>query len=88
MRAKFIELTATILLPFKNESFDCILAIEVFEHLENPEVFVDEAYRVLNKTGIMFVTVPFMFHEHGDPSDYQSALGEQRLCSLHRHRFQ
>ena len=57
-------------LPFDDESFDCILAIEVMEHLEYPKSFMDEAYRVLNREGSFFATIPFMFHEHGDPSDY------------------
>jgi SAM-dependent methyltransferase len=57
-------------LPFRQSSFDCIMVIEVLEHLEHPEKFVDEAYRVLNSTGSIFLTIPFMFHEHGDPSDF------------------
>ncbi len=57
-------------LPFDQSSFDCIMAIEVFEHLENPEKFVNESYRVLNNSGSIFLTIPFMFHEHGDPSDF------------------
>lgn len=57
-------------LPFGEQSFDCIMAIEVFEHLEFPETFVAESYRVLKSGGSFFVSVPFMFHEHGDPSDF------------------
>ena len=57
-------------LPFGDESFDCILAIEVMEHLEYPKSFIDEVYRVLEKDGSFYATIPFMFHEHGDPSDY------------------
>ena len=53
-------------LPFKDSSYDCIMAIEVFEHLENPEKFVDEAHRVLKKSGVFFLSIPFMFHEHGN----------------------
>ena len=57
-------------LPFEDSSFDCIMAIEVFEHLENPEKFVKEAYRILNNSGSIFLSIPFMFHEHGDPYDF------------------
>jgi SAM-dependent methyltransferase len=57
-------------MPFDDNSFDCIMAIEVFEHLENPERFINEAYRVLNTSGSIFLSVPFIFHEHGDPYDY------------------
>lgn len=58
------------MLPFKNNVFDCILATEVLEHLDKPQYFVDEAYRVLEEDGRLIVTVPFMFHTHADPSDY------------------
>tara|TARA_B100000795_G_scaffold268419_2_gene255330 strand:+ start:104 stop:733 length:630 start_codon:yes stop_codon:yes gene_type:complete len=57
-------------LPFGSNSFDCIMAIEVFEHLENPSAFVKEAHRVLNTSGSIFLSIPFMFHEHGDPYDF------------------
>jgi len=57
-------------LPFKDSSYDCIMAIEVFEHLENPTKFIKEGHRVLKKSGVFFLSIPFMFHEHGDPYDY------------------
>ena len=65
-------------LPIKNDSYDCILAIEVMEHVEEPELFVNEIYRVLEPGGKLFLTVPFCYHVHADPSDFwrptQSAL--------------
>lgn len=36
-------------LPFKNNFFDLIVFVWVFEHLENPEKVISEAYRVLKK---------------------------------------
>lgn len=57
-------------LPFEDSSYDCVMAIEVFEHLEYPEKFVNEVYRVLSNSGSVYISIPFMFHEHGDPSDY------------------
>ena len=57
-------------LPFDSSSFDCIMAIEVFEHLEDPEKFVNESHRILNSSGSIILSIPFMFHEHGDPYDY------------------
>ena len=57
-------------LPFDSDTFDCIMAIEVFEHLEKPDLFIDEAYRVLKSSKSIFLSIPFMFHEHGDPYDF------------------
>jgi len=66
-------------LPVKSDSFDCILASEVFEHLRNPVTFVNAAYDALKPGGTLVLTVPFMFHQHADPHDYwrptRQALG-------------
>ena len=56
--------------PFEDESFDCIIAIEVMEHLEDPFTFKKEVKRILQKDGLIVLTVPFMFHLHADPYDY------------------
>jgi predicted SAM-dependent methyltransferase len=57
-------------IPFEQSSFDAIVAIEVFEHLREPQKAAAEIYRVLREGGSLLVTVPFMFHVHGDPFDY------------------
>lgn len=57
-------------LPLDNNSFDCIFSSEVFEHLEFPEKFINEGYRILSNNGLFVITVPFLFHEHADPHDY------------------
>jgi 2-polyprenyl-3-methyl-5-hydroxy-6-metoxy-1,4-benzoquinol methylase len=45
-------------LPWKDESFDCILMSEVIEHLEKPQISVREAVRVLRHGGRLLVTTP------------------------------
>lgn len=45
-------------LPFKKDSFDICVAIEVIEHLFNPQNLINEAYRILNCNGILFLTTP------------------------------
>ncbi len=45
-------------LPFKNHSFDCIIASELLEHLNTPEEFYKEVARVLKKGGILVLTTP------------------------------
>lgn len=58
-------------LPYDDESFDWVLAIEVFEHLRDPRKAAEEIQRVLSPGGEAVITVPFMFHVHGDPFDFQ-----------------
>jgi 2-polyprenyl-3-methyl-5-hydroxy-6-metoxy-1,4-benzoquinol methylase len=45
-------------LPFRSESADAIVAIEVLEHLENPMAFFREASRCLTMFGTLIITTP------------------------------
>lgn len=58
-------------LPFIEDTFDAVVAIEVFEHLQQPSVASSEILRVLRPSGQALVTIPFMFRIHGDPFDFQ-----------------
>jgi SAM-dependent methyltransferase len=46
-------------LPFVSESFDCVIASEIIEHVIDPEKFVKELFRVLKKGGSLIVTTPY-----------------------------
>ncbi len=57
-------------LPFEDETADTIVSFQVLEHVKEPSFFISECYRVLNKDGAIFITVPFMWHLHEEPYDY------------------
>jgi len=46
-------------LPFKSASFDLVLLLEVIEHLENPQIVLEEVHRVLKQHGKIIVSVPY-----------------------------
>jgi len=52
-------------LPFKRESFDCIVASELIEHLIEPERFLLSSHHVLKKGGTLIISTPSaLFYEN------------------------
>ncbi len=45
-------------LPFADKSFDIVCAFDVIEHIEEDELALKEAYRVLKDGGKLYITVP------------------------------
>jgi len=56
--------------PFRNKSFDSVMINQVFEHVFNPDQFLQEVSRVLKPGGRLLMTVPFVWDEHEQPQDY------------------
>lgn len=50
--------STSIKLPFGNGLFDAVASFELIEHLESPEVFADEVYRVLQPGGYWLLSTP------------------------------
>lgn len=44
--------------PFKSNAFDCLICVEILEHLEDDEAAIRELCRVLSEGGKLIVTVP------------------------------
>lgn len=48
-------------LKYRNKSFDVVLLSEVLEHVDDDLMAIKEAYRVLKRGGMVFISVP---HKH------------------------
>lgn len=58
-------------LPFPAESFDCVVADMVIEHVEgDPQAVIKESHRVLKKGGYLILTTNFVYPWHGCPKDF------------------
>jgi SAM-dependent methyltransferase len=72
-------------LPFRDASFDTLLALEVLEHVPRPDDLMREIVRVLSPGGKLLVTVPFAAPMHQLPYDYQrfTEVGIRALMERH-----
>jgi SAM-dependent methyltransferase len=57
-------------LPIENEVANTVISLSVMEHLREPQVFLNEAHRILKPGGAMILQVPFMWWVHEAPYDY------------------
>ena len=46
-------------LPFKDGSFDCVIASEIIEHVPDPRAFVHSLLRVLASGGTLLISTPY-----------------------------
>lgn len=68
-------------LPYEDNFFDVVLTFHVVEHLQSPNNFLNEIYRVLKKGGILILVTPdwrkqykifWRDHTHVHPYDKES----------------
>ncbi len=71
--------------PFEDVFFDSLVTNQVFEHVFNPDEFLDESFRVLMPGGLLLMTVPFVWDEHEQPHDFArySSFGIRALLEQH-----
>lgn len=60
----------TLILPYKNESFDNVVAFQVLEHHKNPTKMISEVVRIVKPGGYILITLPFLGGLHEEPHDY------------------
>ena len=79
-------------ITLKDSSIDCVLLIEVVEHLHDPKTALSEISRVLKPGGSLIITWPFMHGMHEIPNDYTrftefGMFGLLRHCDLEVVKF-
>lgn len=57
-------------LPFKDNTFDAVISVAVFEHLRDPFRSAKEIHRVLKPNGVLVFCASFMQPYHGFPHHY------------------
>lgn len=57
-------------LPIESGVADTVVSLSVMEHLCEPQVMLNEAYRILRPDGMMIMQVPWQWWIHEAPHDY------------------
>lgn len=70
-------------LPFVENSFATVVATEILEHLERPEIAVKEIQRVLRHDGRVVMTVPNRYNFFFEPT-HLNFFTEKKVCRLFR----
>lgn len=74
-------------MPFRSRAFDTALALEVLEHVRDPDACLAEVARVLRPGGTLLLTVPFVAPLHQWPFDYLRFTPRGIEALLERHGF-
>lgn len=75
-------------LPFKNEQFDSVVSFETFEHIFNLPVILQEINRVTKSSGLLLISVPFVWSEHEIPYDFARYTSFGLTQILKEHGYQ
>lgn len=57
-------------LPIESNKYGSALCISVLEHLLEPQVALDEIYRILKPGAHLLLAAPWIYPFHGEPHDY------------------
>lgn len=66
-------------LPYPDGSFDGILCIEVLEYVRDLPHALGEIHRLLVPHGYVFMSIPFLYHEHDDRVRYTLSFFKEHL---------
>lgn len=47
-------------LPFPDQAFDCVLALDILEHIENDNQALSEISRIVKQSGLIILTTPIL----------------------------
>ena len=57
-------------IELEDDMADTVISLSVMEHLCEPQLFLNESYRILKQGGAMVLQVPWQWYAHEAPHDY------------------
>ena len=83
-----MELAGDGALPAASESVDAVLSTQVLEHVDDPRLYLSEAFRVLRPGGRLLLSTHGAFVWHPDPGDYWRWTSEGLRRAVHDAGFE
>jgi SAM-dependent methyltransferase len=74
-------------LPVEGQSIDCVLSTQVLEHVEDPQAYLAEAYRVLTASGALILSTHGVWRYHPNPGDYWRWTADGLQAEIYRAAF-
>lgn len=74
-----------LVLPFREDTFDIIIALDILEHMDKDAATVKEFFRVLRKGGYLLLTVPalmFLWSKHDVALHHKRRYAKKQLRDL------
>lgn len=82
-----VHLDGNTTLPFETSSVDIVLSSQVLEHVEMPDGYLDECYRVLADDGLLILSTHGVWRYHPDPRDLWRWTSEGLKRTIEHHNF-
>jgi SAM-dependent methyltransferase len=82
LRGYDIMQCSVLQLPFRSNSFDLVVGLDLIEHLDDDEMALRDLYRVCKPGGLLCLTVPafqFLWSRHDDLNHHKRRYTKQRL---------
>lgn len=76
---------SVIMLPFRDEIFDLVFALDVIEHVDEDRAAIRELYRILKPDGRLIITVPafqFLWSEHDQAHHHRRRYTRSALINI------
>jgi SAM-dependent methyltransferase len=74
--------------PEESNVFDMVLSTQVLEHVDDPEAYLCECFRLLKPGGVLVLTTHGTFEDHGCPYDFRRWTADGLKLDLEKAGFE
>lgn len=83
-----VKITTEGIVPLPGESFDIVLSVQVLEHVDDVNMYLTEANRLLGKDGLLLLSTHGQWIWHPFPKDLWRWTNEGLSCVIEKSGFE